>query len=155
MAITPIATLNQILDGLEDIADAHGQINTFGKGDVWEMATSGVTEYPVMWVDLENVTRSKNITAYNFTFYILDLVQKGEGNEWHVLSDTHKIAEDIIAELRHPSWTWNLRRDSDITINNFTEKLDDMLSGVSFQIPIQVVMPDDRCQIPATTITRF
>jgi hypothetical protein len=148
-----IRTLNQVVKGLNDIATAHQQINSFGFGDIWEMATSGVTNYPIMWVDCTGATRERSTTTYNLSIYLMDLVQRGEGNETEVLSDMHRIAEDVIAEIRHPDWTWVLNFDS-VTIDNFTESEPDMLSGVKFDISLSVVQPDDRCQIPLNSITR-
>src|SRR5688572_18224741 len=117
-------TLNQIVEGLKRIADSHQQIHSFGFGDFGEMATSGVINYPIMWAELNRdpgAIRNRRQTIYNFTIYILGIVRRGEGDELEVLSDAHRIAEDVIAEMRHPSWTWNFPFDN-VPISNDTEE---------------------------------
>lgn len=149
-----ILTLNQIIKGLNDTANAHNQIHSFGFGNVWEMSTSGVTDYVIMWADLEDINRGRTLTEYNFTIYILDRVDRGERNETEVLSDCARITEDVIASLRHPDWTWVVEFNS-ARVQVFTERSLDMLSGCAFSITIKTINPDDTCQIPTSTLTRF
>ena len=48
-------TLNQIVQQLQEIANNHLQVNTWGFGDIWEIAASGDIQYPLNWVTLEGV----------------------------------------------------------------------------------------------------
>ena len=148
-------TLNQLKRGLNDIADAHLQIRSFGFGDLHEFGTSGTTEYVSMWVDPQPVLKNRRYTQYRMTIYLFDRVLKGEANETEVLSDLIRIAEDIIAEIRHPSWTWNQRLADEIQIEYDTERMGDWLGAAWFNIEFRLPTPDNRCQIPENSITRF
>jgi hypothetical protein len=157
--ITPIATLNQTIEGLNRIATAHTQINTFYFGDAWEFATSGTTTYPAMVVSLDNGNFQRQVTELKMSIYLMDLVRKGESNETEVLSDMISIGKDIRSEIGYDAqingWTWNVRNPDSIGFESFTEKFDDMVTGIKMTVVFQLVSPDDTCQIPQGNITRF
>lgn len=147
-------SLNQILTGLNRIADAHLQINSFGFGDLHEFTTSGDTKYPAMFVHLEDAKRARATTTYNLMIYLFDKPRMGELDEQEILSDLHRIAEDVYSELHNSEWTWHFRLD-EATFNSDTEQSLDNLTGVWFLAPIILPNEGDRCQIPTNTITHF
>lgn len=149
-------TLNEIREGLKKIADAHLQINSFGFGDIWEFNSSGVTNMPCFFVELDSVTRVRRQTNYKFNGWILGSVLNGESDELEVLSNMILTAQDIIFEMTHPDWTWTfLEQKEPITMEDFTEKTDEYLTGVKFTFTIALDIPRDRCAIPETAITRI
>ena len=148
-----LQTLNQLNKAFNTIANAHLQVKTYGFGQVMNIATSGTIQHPLMWVELENATNRSDGTFYQFTFYLMDIVKNDLSNELEVLSDMFKIAEDIIAEIRHKDWTFYVIRE-DILIDYYTEGFTDKVTGVKFNINIGTETPNDRCAIPETSITR-
>jgi len=94
------------------------------------------------------------MTTYNLTIYLFDKPHQGEKDETEILSDLHRIAEDVYAELHHPDWTWHFPLN-EVTLNSDTEKTMDNLTGVWFIAPITIPQETDRCQIPTNTITHF
>lgn len=150
-----MTTLNRVVEGLNRIATAHTQINTFFFGDVWEFATSGTTTYPAMAVHLENSSLTRRLTNLTMDIYIMDKVRNGESNETEVLSDMLLVSKDILSEITHPDWSWNVRNEDTITIEPFTEKLQDTLTGCKMTVIFQLVTPNDTCQIPEGSITRI
>ena len=150
--VTNITTLNQLVGNLRDIADLHQQIHGFNYGEPWEFYQSGVTNSPEMWVTCEGVTREgSKVSTFNMRVYIVDNVKRGELNELEVESDLIQIAEDIIAQLRHHSYGWNLPRTDNISISVRTERTPKMLTAVEFALTIRVPKPDNRCAISFTT----
>lgn len=142
-------TLNEIVSQLETIATNHRQINTFGFGDIWEIASSGDIQYPLMWVNLEGVdisTRDKT-EIYRFSFLFMDTVKNGEVNETEVLSDQLSIAKDVLAQLRHPNYEWSFEENSS-SLEDFTERFVDSVSG--WRVPVSLKLPylSNRCDAP-------
>lgn len=141
-------THNQFIKLFTDISTNHRDINSFGSGDVWEyMANEGDTYKGVtLWVDLgENVIAEK-VDSPKYTFLVMDSVNKGEENEDEVLSDTLRIAKDIIAVLRQPYYEAYFQIQKNITLSDFTEKFDSEVSGWQFDITFNQVFIYDSCQ---------
>ena len=141
-------TLNQIIKNLNNIANAHYQINSFGNGSVIEFATSGITNYPAMWVDYEPPQLQGNAFQNVLRIYIMDRLIKGKKNELELFSDIQQICLDIIAQLNSTIYGWKLVSDN-ITLNPFSEpRFDDEDAGYYFDVTLKVPFTFDRCQIP-------
>lgn len=142
-------TLNQILRELELIANNHFQINSFGQGDVWEIATSGDIIYPLMWTTIDGVdisTRDKT-EIYRFSLFFMDVVKNGEINEQEVLSDQLSIAKDVLAQLKHPSYEWTFQENVS-SLEDFTERFLDSVSGWKMGVSLKLPFLSSRCVSP-------
>ena len=151
-ATTTLLTLNQIVAKIQDIATCHGQIREFKFLDgTWDGYSSGVTNAPELLITVADFKRGRRTSAYKFTFYILDDVERSTQNQPEVWSDTALIAEDIIAQLRSDEYGWSVDKDEDIDVQFLSEKFPRAYSGVQFDITITLYKPDDKCQIPFLT----
>lgn len=141
-------THNQYIKLFRDIATNHRNINSFNTGDVWEyMANEANTLYPVtMWVVLSDNVISGKMDSPKYTFLIMDAVNKDEGNEDEVLSDTLRIAKDVIAVLRQPYYESYFQINTDITLTDFTERFDSEMSGWQFDLIFNQPFTYDSCQ---------
>ena len=145
-----MVTHNTILSNLRTIATAHAQINAFGCGDIWEIATSGTTDYALMWVVPVNSRVQKTSVFHDYEFYIMDRVSKDEGNEDEVLSDTKQICLDVIAQLdKSTLYDFKLETES-IELVPFTDKFEDEVAGWQFTLSFKVGFDKNRCAIPFT-----
>jgi hypothetical protein len=148
-------TLNQLVSSevgdLKKIADAHTQINSYGFGDPWEFATSGVTHYPAMFVVLNPGSMPSKSVEYNVSILFMDVPHRDESNETEVLSDMILIAADVYAQLQHPDYSF-IVEDGPI-YEDFTENLGDLVAGVKLDLTIRAPFENDRCAIPADAIT--
>jgi len=144
-----MATYNQIISQLNQIANNHQLINTFGEGDIWEISTSGDIMYPLMWVTTENAQISKATKSkiLNFSIYFMDVVKNGEINEREVLSDQLSIAEDVLAQLNHPNYEWSFA-DNTSTLEDFTERFTDSVAGWKATISLKLPYSSNRCVMP-------
>lgn len=142
-----MVTFNQINKAFNDIAVAHRQINTYGIGDIWEIATSGTIRYPMMWAVPQDGRIEKNIYVSSWQLLFIDLVGNGEVNENDVISDMEQIAFDVVALLQDPDYDFDFKGEG-IVVQRFTERFDDMVSGVSIKIEIRVPFASDRCAVP-------
>jgi len=148
-------TLNQLVAAqtgdLAKIASAHQQINSYGQGDVWEWATSGTTHYPAMFVVVQPASFTQKAVDYNMGILFMDIPHRDESDETEVLSDMLLIAGDVYAQLQHPDYSFIVPDPP--TYEFFTENLGDLVSGVNMNITVRVPLENDRCAIPADTIT--
>lgn len=142
-----MVTFNQINKAFNNIAVAHKQINTYGIGDIWEIATSGDIRYPMMWAKPENGRLETNIYVSSWTLIFMDLVDNGERNENDVLSDQELIALDVVALLKDHEYEFEFDYTG-ASIERFTERFKDKVAGVLLRIDIRVPFTADRCQVP-------
>ena len=63
-----------IYDQFKDIATKHKQINSFGFGNLWEIATSGNITYPMLFVMPDGATAKKGEIGNKFQVFIMDKV---------------------------------------------------------------------------------
>ena len=76
----------------------------------------------------------------------MDRVLPGEENEDEVLSDTLSILLDFVAYFRQLHTDVDIQRS--VTINPFTERFDDKVSGHSMILNITQPYAYNKCQIP-------
>ena len=142
-------TLNQVQTALELIATNHRQINSYGSGELYDIVTSGDTSYPLMYTMLESSTIGSRVESLVFTILVMDIVKGGRVNEDEVASDMLEIVKDIIAQLQHPSYAWEFD-EQNVTIEPFTERFTDSVTGYSFKVTLLLPFAFDRCVIPYT-----
>lgn len=140
-------TLKQIKEEFSLIAQNHKEINSFGWGDIWEIATSGTIDYPLMWVQLEPASIADRVQTMNFKVILMDIVANGELNEDDVLNDMLEVAKGVIGQLEHPSYEWDLDTGN---IEPFTERFNDSVSGWVFDVSLKLQFTYDRCAEPYT-----
>ena len=137
------------MSAIEQIATNHRQINSYGTGDLYDIVTSGDTSYPLMYTIMENSQIGNKVEALTFTIIIMDIVKGGRVNEDDVASDTLEIVKDIIAQLHHPSYSWDFENDL-VTVEPFTERFTDSVTGYSFKVTLLLPFAYDRCAMPYT-----
>lgn len=148
---TGLTTLKQVRDHFVDIASRHQQINSFGYGDIWDVATSGTINYPLMFVSPEGSVAKRGEVGYKYKLFVMDLVQKRKDNEVDASSDTHQMLIDVLTELfkggqqaTGSDYLFELKLDN-IAITDFTEKFDDEVAGNLCDITLWVEWTADKC----------
>jgi len=143
-----IKTYQEIISILQVVAISGGSsiVKGFGNGYVYDVNT-GENDYPLIWVDpYMKPHRYKNGVLYlNADIYVIDLVKDDRSNEIFVISDTMRIALDFINELKdnysaYGFWI-NKTQGSEIRFEQFSEKWDDQVSGIKFNVDFEI--PDD------------
>jgi hypothetical protein len=130
-------TYNQVIKQLNDFADAHKQIKSFGNGNLWEVVQHDQLSnfnYPLMWINDQSAT--------------------DESNENEVKSDCVQILIDLIAYFEQLNATnnnvnWNqvqlIRTGS---VEMFTERFEDEVSGATLQLGLRFPQNYNFCEIP-------
>ena len=141
-------TLNNVIQNLNNIADAHGQLNSFFFGEIYDFGASGDIQYPAMAVDLEPANLQSSVLVRSFRIYVMQQVKKDITDRQEALSDTELICLDIIAQLDSYDYTeWNMDL-SNIILNDFVDEKDGEVTGYWFNIKLRILNPLDSCQIP-------
>lgn len=143
-------TLNEVQRALETIATNHRQINSYGSGELYDIVTSGDTNYPLMYTMLESSTIANKVESLVFTILIMDIVKGGRVNEDEVASDMYEIVRDVIALLQAPTYDWMEFDEQSVVIEPFTERFTDSVTGYSFKVTLLLPFAFDRCVVPTT-----
>ena len=139
-------TINQIISRLREVSEAHLQLNSFDYGEDWEFFSSGDINYPTMLARLEGGSISSGQTEVRIAVGVFDQPNNGEGDELEILSDTHSIILDVIAQLNDPDYEWFFSADG-VTLTNFSEWGTDRLSGWWAELVFRKPFDNNRCAI--------
>lgn len=139
-------TLNEVFQLIENQATAHLQVKQYGQGDLWEINPKEL-DYLVLWAIEQSVVLSERTLTYNITLLAMDRVLPGEENEQEVMSDTMQVLLDFVAYFRQLHTTY-LSIQPSVTLEPFTERFDDKVSGHSCTLSITQPYDYNKCQIP-------
>ena len=149
-------TYNNLIMTLKELGSKHHQISTTTTGDIYDIDLEN-TKYPLMHINPVNVTTRRTEVVYNFQIFVMDLVDDDNANEQDVYSDVLQTCIDIIAILSNSKWQSQLTLDLDapvyfaegnFTLEPFTERFNNAVSGWVFQLPITVENDFQSCDIP-------
>ena len=141
-------TYKQILTDLENIANSHRQINSYGFGDLKQLTMDVQTKveplYTRMYVIPSNTTLDQNELTYNFQIIITDRLKPDYSNQRDVMSDTLEICKDIFTRLYLSSYqaVWNA------SVSPFLENYETILAGWTMNITITQPFDYNRCELP-------
>jgi DNA-binding XRE family transcriptional regulator len=156
MAI-PNKTYNNLIDTLKELGAKHQQISTTTTGDIYDIDLEKNTLYPLMHINPINVATGSFGLTYNFQIFVMDLVDTDNANEQDVYNDVLQTCIDIISIFRNSKWQAQLALDinapvyfteGDYTLEPFTERFDQDVTGWVFQIGIVVANDFQSCEIP-------
>ena len=163
-------TFNNAIDTLKELGIQHDQINTTTTGDIWKIDLSNQTAFPLFHINPVNVTTGLSSLTYNFQLFVMDAVTEKEdwteanfqsadylSNEQEVMSSCLQICTDIIGMFRHSKWQSTGTLDinepvyftsGEYTLEPFSERFDNLLTGWVFSIGIVVENDFQTCTIP-------
>ena len=165
-------TFNNCIDTLKQLGIEHQQINTTTTGDIWKIDMNA-TLFPLLHINPVNVTTGQSTLTYNFQLFVMDAVSQKDdwteanlqsadnlSNEQEVLSQCLQVCVDIIGIMRHSKWqSADASNPLDIddpvyftegefSLEPFTERFDNLLTGWVFSIGIVVQNDFQTCFIP-------
>jgi hypothetical protein len=163
-------TYNNAINTLKQLGIEHEQIATTTTGDIYDIDLEKNTLFPLFHINPVNVSTGQSELTYNFQLFVMDVVGERENwteaniqsadrlsNEQEVLSSCLQICVDIIGIMRHSKWQGAGELDIDdpvyftegeYTIEPFTERFDNLLTGWVFSIGIVVQNDFQTCTIP-------
>jgi hypothetical protein len=142
-------TLNQIVNQVKAIAEAHEQINTVYFGDFDEfLGESADNIYPAMYFDVVPSNISTRTLTLNFTLYFFDRMLSEKVNETEALSDMLSVAQDILAQLMYNEFEFEM--STNVSLTPITEDTPDNLVAWKADISLNLPFTSDRCQVPTS-----
>ena len=152
-------TYNNVIDTLKALGEKHNQIKTTTVGDIFDIDLEQNTLYPLMHINSLSVNTKRTELVYNFQVFIMDLVNDDNSNEQEVYSDVLQMCVDVISILTNSKWQAQLQLDidapvyfaeGDYTIEPFTERFNQAVTGWVFTISVVVENTFQTCNIPMT-----
>ena len=167
-------TFNNVIDTLKELGEQHHQISTTTTGDIWKIDFADKNLlFPLFHINPVNVTTGESSLTYNFQLFVMDAVSEKENwteanfqsadylsNEQEVTSTCLQICVDIIGMFRHSKWqsaekdgTQDIDEpvyftDGEYTLEPFSERFDNLVTGWVFTIGIVVYNDFQTCTIP-------
>ena len=156
-------TFRNVVGYLETIAEKHYMINSFHSGflDEVDINKLGATDYVILYAEPGTAVIDKGVLTYNFTIYVLDMINDEVGDapnkerlgRLDTLSENLQIMQDVINEFQHSlySTSWV---DGEVFLNlpinaePFTARFDNLLTGWSSTISMQVNNKNNLCIVP-------
>lgn len=168
MATVNQQTYNKLIDLFYSVAMSpdmkHKMINSFGSGPTYNANVKN-NLFPMLWVEPGQVTavktnsQSNSVGAwiYNFKFYVLDKIHKGDDNFNELLSDCNFILQGLITHFdKHIYWNeLQISLDGSVNYEPVYEITDDNLNGwvadISFRLPNKLSI----CNTPFVPLLSF
>tara|TARA_R110002110_G_scaffold30812_1_gene109010 strand:+ start:697 stop:1188 length:492 start_codon:yes stop_codon:yes gene_type:complete len=158
-------SFRNVLGYLETIAEKHFEINSFHSGfmDEVDINKLGATDYVILYAEPGTATIDKGVMTYSFTIYVLDMINEEVGDAPNkerlgrvdTLSENLNILQDVISEFHRSlySTSWvdgEVLLDLPISAEPFTARFDNLLTGWSATISMEVNNPNNLCIVPVT-----
>jgi hypothetical protein len=156
-------TFRNVLGYLETIADKHFQIKSFHSGfmDEVDINKLGATDYIILYAEPGTATIDKGVMTYTFTIYVLDMISDAIGDSPNkerlgridTLSENLQIIQDVINEFHQNLYSTSWVDDEvflelPVSAEPFTARFDNLLSGWSATLSMQVNNPNNLCIVP-------
>ena len=158
-------TFRNVVGYLETIADKHYEINSFHSGmlDEVDINKLGATDYVILYAEPGTATIDTGIMTYSFSIYVLDMINEELGDSPNnqrigrvdAYSENLQILNDVINEFKHSLYSTS-GVDNQVVLNTpiscepFTARFDNVLTGWTANISVQVNNANNLCIIPAT-----
>lgn len=146
-------TLNQIIDQIKTLANAHYQIAEVGVGTIAELQSKPDREYPLLWLSNEGGTLDNNYKVDNIRLTMFGRVTVGDegqdddASELEVLSDMQLILLDFLNYF-HQNHGQDYVTDKSNTLEHFTERTNDRTAGYSTVLELKQFYDWNKCKIP-------
>ncbi len=156
-------TFRNAVGFLETIADKHYMINSFHSGfmDEVDINKLGATDYVILYAEPGTATVDKGVMTYTFTIYVLDMINDEVGDapnnerlgRLDTLSENLNILQDVINEFHQNLYSTSWVDDEvvlelPISCEPFTARFDNLLTGWSASISMQVNNKNNLCIVP-------
>ena len=142
-----------ILDDLNEVADKHLQINSFGYGDITQLTmdvkTKQEPKYTRMYVLPADTVLNQNQLTYNLQIIIADRLEDDYSNQKDVLNDTLEICKDIFTVL----YLSEYETEWGATCEPFLERYETILCGWLLNITLTQPFDYNRCVLPELPFT--
>ena len=158
-------TFRNVVGFFETIAEKHLQINSFHSGfmDEVDINKLGATDYVILYAEPGNATINTGVLTYTFTIYVLDMINDEVGDapnkerlgRLDTFSENLSILQDVINEFKQNLYSTSWVDDEvlltlPINAEPFTARFNNLLTGWSASISLEVNNTNNLCIVPIT-----
>lgn len=149
-------TYSGIVSYFKDFANKHTQINSFSFGELEQLETKKINEYPILHILVTGTTIEDNTISYDVDAYILTGINEGRSDEseWREdsLASTLLIMQDLRSEFFKGKYIVNpqllLQGSESISCTPIDESFNNRVFGWSTSITVEGVNESTQCNIP-------
>ena len=158
-------SFRNVVEYLETVATKHYMINSFHSGfmDEVDINKLGATDYVILYAEPGSATIDTGVMTYTFNLYVLDMINEVVGDEPNkqrqgrvdTYSENLQILQDVINEFKQNlySTSWiadEIVLETPINAEPFTARFNNLLTGWSATLSIQVNNTNNLCIVPIT-----
>ena len=169
-------TFRNVVGYLETIATKHYMLNSFHSGmmDEVDINKLGAADYAILYAEPGQAVIEQGVLTYNFTIYVMDMINdeideskagtplgtriKERVGRLDTYSETLQILQDVLNEFKHSlvtaSWVdGEVVLNLPVTADPFTARFNNLLTGWSANLSVQVNNTNNLCIAPITANT--
>ena len=148
-------TYKELVDTLKDIAFRHNMIVDFGYGEISDIKVKSQDEvnndeadYPYMFLNPGQHTRTQNSINYNFNLIMMDMAKDDDSNSdvLRIQSECAQYIDDVLSELYFNLDTLDVNLS--VSLTPFKERFQDSVAGMTATLNIVVPQGLNRCIAP-------
>lgn len=141
-------TINQLNQELNEIADAHLQVNDYFWGSIFDYTQTREITYPLINCYYPSGSLNKNLTQIQLYIECSDKVYKDRSNLNDTESDTLQVLRDFHnVMLRSTRWNRIARLES-ATVSKFWERSADEIAGHTMIVSLTLFDTTSICNLP-------
>ena len=169
-------TFRNVVGYLETIATKHYMLNSFHSGmmDEVDINKLGASDYAILYAEPGQAVIDQGVLTYNFTIYVMDMINdeidettgqtatgtrtKERVGRLDTYSETLQILQDVLNEFKHSlvtaSWVdGEVVLNLPVTADPFTARFNNLLTGWSATLSVQVNNTNNLCIAPISANT--
>ena len=169
-------TFRNVVGYLETIATKHYMLNSFHSGmlDEVDINKLGASDYAILYAEPGQAVIEQGVLTYNFTIYVMDMINdeidettgqtaggtrtKERVGRLDTYSETLQILQDVLNEFKHSlvtaSWVdGEVVLNLPVTADPFTARFNNLLTGWSANLSVQVNNTNNLCIAPISANT--
>ena len=169
-------TFRNVVGYLETIASKHYEISSFHSGmmDEVDINKLGAPDYAILYAEPGQAVIEQGVLTYNFTIYVIDMINdeidettgftatgtrsKQRVGKLDTYSETLQILQDVLNEFKHSlvtaSWVdGEVVLNLPVTADPFTARFNNLLTGWSANLSVQVNNTNNLCIAPIAANT--
>jgi len=144
-------TFKKLINKLEEFANRHPNINSFGFGNLIEFGKdvdNTAPLYPLLFVVPQSIDYNEGLTSYGLQIFLADRLDNDNDGAVDIVSQMSLISKDLLATFKlNEDFMYLADFDFPLVAAPFMERFNDVLAGVSTNITFNVSDYLDVCQL--------
>lgn len=144
-------TYKNIIDNLESIINAHHFVETYGYGNLSDIATPDSEtppNYPYVFINPTDINNGRTDFNLSLNMIVMTQVQDKEANELAGQDKCMQILQDIVSVYTNTNNDPLLDIETPFNVTPFKERFSDDVVGVTANITINYAKAIDGCDTP-------